>query len=167
MSLDKLDNLIGTWMGDNVLHLSWMNPSEFHSPSELTIGRMVRDKFLTFNYKWSHENTPHEGLLLIGYDAEKEVVNATWVDSWHSSAKPLALSGTVDEQGAMNLYGTYEVPNHPDWGWRIVVNALEDALQIEMFNVTPEAEEDLAVRADYKKARKEISETNDSKSVPE
>lgn len=151
MSLDNLNNLIGVWTGDNVLRLSWMNPPEFYSPSELTIGRTVRDKFLTFNYNWSHENTLHEGLLLVGFDAKKEVVNASWVDSWHSGAKPLALSGTVDEQGAINLNGTYEVPNHPDWGWQIVINALEDRLQIEMFNIMPEGVKDLAVRASYKK----------------
>ena len=90
-------------------------------------------------------------MLLIGYDAENESVNASWVDSWHSSAKPLALSGTVDGKGAINLYGTYEVPNHPDWGWRIIINAPEDTLQIMMFNVTPEGEEDLAVQANYRK----------------
>jgi hypothetical protein len=152
MSLDKFKNsLIGLWTGDNVLRLSWMNPSEFHSTSKLTAAQAVRDKFLTFNYDWSHENTMHEGLLLVGYDAKKEVVNASWVDSWHSSAKPLALSGTIDEHGAINLYGTYEVPNHPDWGWRIVINRLEDALRITMFNVMPEGEEDLAVQADYRK----------------
>ena len=152
MSLEKLNNLIGAWTGDNALHLSWMNPSEFHSPSELTIGRAVRDKFLTFNYSWNHENTPHEGLLLIGYDVEKDAVNGSWVDSWHSSTEPLSLLGTIDEYGTIDLRGTYTVPNHPDWGWRIVISTPEkDALQILMYNVSPETAEDLAVRADYKK----------------
>ena len=152
MSLDKLNNLIGAWTGDNILRLSWMNPPEFHSPSELKIGRAVRDKFLTFNYNWNHENTPHEGLLLVGYDTNKEAVNASWVDSWHSSSEPLALSGTIEEHGTLDLRGTYKVPNHPDWGWRIVINTPEkDAVQIVMYNVSPEAAEDLAVRADYKK----------------
>ena len=152
MSLDKLNNLIGIWTGDNILRLSWMNPPEFHSPSELKIERTVRDKFLTFNYNWNHENTPHEGLLLVGYDAKKQVANASWVDSWHSSVEPLALSGTIDENGTIDLRGTYQVPNHPDWGWRIVIDTPEkDALQIVMYNVPPEAAEDLAVRANYKK----------------
>lgn len=152
MSLDVLNNLIGVYTGENVLRLSWMNPPEFHSPSELKIERAVKDKFLTFNYNWNHENTLHEGLLLVGYDAKKEVANASWVDSWHSSAAPLALSGTIDEHGTTDLRGAYEVPNHPDWGWRIVIDAPEkDALQIVMYNVPLEAAEDLAVRADYRK----------------
>lgn len=152
MSLDKLNNLIGVWTGENVLRLSWLNPPEFHSPSELTIARAVKDKFLTFNYNWNHENTAHEGLLLVGCDSETKVAGASWVDSWHMSAKPLDLTGTIDEHGTLDLRGTYEVPGHPNWGWRIVVSAPEkDALQIVMYNVSPEAEEDLAVRADYKK----------------
>ena len=152
MSLDKFKNtVIGLWAGDNVLRLSWMNPPEFHSASKLTAAQTVSDKFLIFNYNWSHENTMHEGLLLVGYDAKKKVVNASWIDSWHSSAKPLALSGTIDEQGAVDLYGTYEVPNHPDWGWRIVIGAPENTLQITMYNVSPEGAEDLAVQANYRK----------------
>lgn len=129
-----------------------MKPEEYHSPSNLTVALAVKEKFLTFEYTWSHEDTPHEGLLLVGHDAAKKVVNAVWVDSWHSSAKPLVLSGTADEHGTIDLRGTYEVPNHSDWGWRIVINTPEkDALQIVMYNVSPEATEDLAVRADYKR----------------
>lgn len=152
MCLDNIkSNLIGVWAGDNMLRLSWMNPPEYYSLSELTIAQAVREKFLTFDYKWSHETVSHEGLLLVGCDVEKETVNATWVDSWHSDVKPLALSGTIDEQGAIDLRGTYEVPNHPDWGWRIVVSVLEEALQIAMYNISPEGAEDLAVQADYRR----------------
>ena len=157
MSLDKLNNLIGDWTGDNVLRLSWMNPPEFHSPSELTVRRAVRDKFLTFNYNWNHENTVHEGFLLVGCDAKTEVAGASWVDSWHMSAKPLTLSGNIDEHGTLDLRGAYEVPGHPDWGWRIVIDAPEDdALQIVMYNVSPEAQEDLAVRTVYRKSERRL-----------
>ena len=129
-----------------------MNPPEYRSPSELTIAQAVGGKFLTLDYNWSHEDAPHEGLLLVGFDLKKEIVNAAWADSWHSSVRPLALSGAVDEQGAIDLRGTYEVPNHPDWGWRIVIDTPEDALRIVMYNVSPEGKEDLAVRADYTKS---------------
>lgn len=152
MNVDEIKGkLIGRWTGHNVLRLSWMNPPEYRSPSELTIAQAVGGKFLSLSYNWSHEDAPHEGLLLIGFDLEKEIVNASWADSWHSGTKPLALSGSVDERGAIDLRGTYEVPNHPDWGWRIVIETPEDALQVVMYNVSPEGKEDLAVRADYTK----------------
>lgn len=155
MTLEDIkDNFIGEWTGENVLHLSWLTPPQFHSPSVLTAANTVSDKFLSFNYKWEHENTPHEGLLLLGYDAEKKIVNAVWVDSWHSSAKPLALAGTIDDTGTVDLRGAYEVPNHPDWGWRIVINRPDDRLQLTMYNLSPEDEEDLAVQADYRRLAK-------------
>jgi hypothetical protein len=159
MSLDELkSHLIGVWAGENILRLSWMPPPEYHSLSELNVTPIVREKFLAFEYNWSHENAPHEGLLLVGYDAAKQVVNATWVDSWHSSTKPLALSGTADRHGTIDLRGSYEVPNHPDWGWHIVITIPEkDTLQIVMYNVSPEGEKDLAVQVDYKRIQKEIT----------
>lgn len=148
---DIQDNLIGVWAGENLLHLSWLTPTDYHSPSELKVATAVREKFLTFNYQWSHEDAPHEGLLLIGFDQDQSIANASWIDSWHSSAKPLALAGTIDNSGAIDLRGTYEVPNHPDWGWRIAVTTNGDALQVTMYNVSPEGAEDLAVRANYKR----------------
>jgi hypothetical protein len=152
MDFDEIKNgSVGNWAGDNMLRLSWMQPQEYHSLSELSVTQAVGGKYLAFAYTWSHEDVPHEGLLLVGYDAKNKVVNAAWVDSWHASEKPLALSGTVDGQGKIDLRGTYEVPNHPEWGWRIVIGASGEALEIVMYNVSPEGTEDLAVRADYKK----------------
>jgi hypothetical protein len=152
MDFDEIkSNSIGNWAGDNILRLSWMEPQEYHSPSELSVAQTVGAKYLAFTYTWSHENVGQEGLLLIGYDAKNKVANGVWVDSWHASEKPLMLSGADDERGKIDLRGTYEVPNHPDWGWRIVISTLEEGLEIIMYNVSPEGEEDLAVRAGYKK----------------
>ncbi|HZH29431.1 MAG TPA: DUF1579 family protein [Pyrinomonadaceae bacterium] len=152
MDFDEIKSgSVGNWAGDNTLRLSWMNPQEYRSHSELSVTQAVGGKYLAFAYTWSHEDMPQEGLLLVGYDGKGKVVNAAWVDSWHASEKPLALSGDVDGQGKIDLRGTYEVPNHPEWGWRIVVSAFKEALEIIMYNVSPEGTEDLAVRADYKK----------------
>jgi hypothetical protein len=152
MGFDEIKrDLIGNWAGDNMLRLSWMEPQEYRSSSELSVAQTVGGKYLAFTYTWSHENVAQEGLLLIGYEAKNKVVNAAWVDSWHASEKPLTLSGADDEQGKIDLRGTYEVPNHPAWGWRILISTLEEALAIVMYNVSPEGAEDLAVRADYKK----------------
>lgn len=151
MDFDEIkSDSLGNWAGDNILRLSWMEPQEYHSHSELSVAQAVGGKYLAFDYTWSHENVPQEGLLLIGYEAKNKVVNAAWVDSWHAGEKPLVLSGIVDEQGTIDLRGTYEVPHHPDWSWRIVISAPAGALQMVMYNVSPEGEEDLAVRADYK-----------------
>ncbi len=152
MTLDDIKNdYIGVWAGENLLRLSWQTPSEFKSTGELTAATAVREKFLNITYQWSHEDTPHEGLLLIGFDAENQTANAAWVDSWHQSAKPLLLTGTVGDDKSIDLRGEYEVPNHPNWGWRIRLAPAEDDLTMTMHNITPEGEEDLAVQADYKR----------------
>lgn len=152
MTLDDIkDSLIGVWTGENVLRLSWMTPPEFKSVGELTATTAVRDKFLSITYKWSHEDTTHEGLILIGFDAKQQTATASWMDSWHSSTAPMLLKGTISDEKTIDLRGEYEVPNHPNWGWRIVITPNNDALQMTMYNISPEGEEDLAVQADYKR----------------
>lgn len=146
------DNLIGNWTGENVLRLSWLTPPEHPSASKLTTKKTVGGKFISLEYTWEHENAAHEGFLLLGFDGKQEIVNAAWADSWHSSDRPMPLAGKISEQNVIELFGTYQVPNHPDWGWKINIAPTADDLQITMYNVTPEGEDDLAVKAVYKKA---------------
>lgn len=157
MNFDETKGLLsGAWSGTNCLYLRWMNPQEYQSPSELTIAPTVSDKFLALTYTWSHDEHPQEGLILVGYEANKATAHATWIDSWHCNEKPMALSGTFSPQGILDLRGSYPVENHPDWGWRIVFTPSNNTpsnntLQMAMYNITPEGEEDLAVQTDYHK----------------
>jgi hypothetical protein len=105
-------------------------------------------------YTWSHEEVAQEGLILLGYDDKQEIATAAWVDSWHMSSKIMSCQGTIDAQGAIDLRGSYEAPPGPDWGWRIVITPKAGKeLQMVMYNITPEGAEDLAVKADYKRAK--------------
>lgn len=152
MTLDDVkDALIGVWAGENILRLSWMTPPEYKSAGELTVAPAIKEKFLSITYQWSHEDTTHEGLILIGFDAKQQIANASWADSWHSSSAPILLKGTISDDRSIDLRGTYQVPNHPDWGWRIVLTPNDDALQMTMYNISPEGEEDLAVQSAYKR----------------
>lgn len=154
MNLTELqDTLIGAWAGNNLLRLSWLTPPDHNSPSNLSVAQAAKGKFLTFTYTWSHEDIAQEGLLVLGYDTQQEVVTAAWVDSWHMSSKIMSCQGTIDQQGVIDLRGSYEAPPGPDWGWRIVITALSGKeLQIVMYNCSPEGVEELAVQADYKRA---------------
>jgi hypothetical protein len=150
---DIQDRFLGEWTGTNLLRLSWLNPSDFHSPSQLTVAPAAQGKFLTFNYTWSHEDKAHAGLILLGYDTAQALATAAWVDSWHQSAKLFNCQGSIDAAGTVDLRGSYEAPPGPDWGWRIVITpGAAESLQITMYNITPEGEEDLAVQADYTRA---------------
>lgn len=146
------DHLIGDWTGSNLLRLSWLTPSDYHSPSRLSVKHVAKGKFLTFTYTWSHEKISQEGVILLGYDATQEMATAAWVDSWHMSSKVMSCQGSIDQQGAINIRGSYEAPPGPDWGWRIVITPKSGKeLQVIMHNISPEGVEDLAVQADYKR----------------
>jgi hypothetical protein len=146
--------LIGDWTGSNLLRLSWLTPSDYHSLSRLSVQPVAKGKFITVTYTWSHENVAQEGVILLGYDAQQEVATAAWVDSWHMSSKVMACEGSIDAQGAINIRGSYEAPPGPDWGWRIVITPKSGKeLQFVMYNITPEGVEDLAVQADYKREK--------------
>ncbi|MGH7599586.1 MAG: DUF1579 family protein [bacterium] len=148
------DHLLGESTGTNLLRLSWLTPSDFHSSSRLSVKPVAKGKFLTLTYTWSHEDVSQEGVILLGYDAQQEMVTAAWVDSWHMSSKIMACEGSIDTQGAINIRGSYEAPPGPDWGWRIVITPKSGSdLQIVMYNITPEGAEDLAVQADYKRGK--------------
>jgi hypothetical protein len=120
----------------------------------LSVAPVAKGKFLSLTYTWSHEEVAQEGLILLGYDDKQEIATAAWVDSWHMSSKIMACQGKIDEQGAIDLRGSYEAPPGPDWGWRIVITPKSGSgLQIVMYNITPEGAEDLAVQADYKRGK--------------
>lgn len=152
MTFNELqENLTGDWTGENILRLSWLTPPEYPSASKLTAKKAIGEKFLALEYTWEYENKAHQGFILLGFDSKEEIVRASWADSWHSSDRPMPLVGKINEQNAIELFGTYQVPNHPDWGWKINIAPATAAMQITMYNVTPEGEEDLAVKAAYKK----------------
>ncbi len=154
MNLSNLETkLHGDWRGTNLLRLSWLTPSEFVSPSHLSVVSAVKGKFLSFTYTWSHENKAHEGTILLGYDEKQGVATAAWADSWHMSNKLMFCQGTIDAQGVIDLRGTYEAPPDPDWGWRIIISSPTDhELHLTMYNCPPDGTEDLAVQADFTRA---------------
>ena len=152
MSLSKIqDKLLGKWSGKNLLRLSWLDPSDFFSSTDLSVAPAAKGKFLTFTYTWNHDNAAQEGLLTLGYDDNQKIATAAWIDSWHMSAKVMYCQGTITEQGIIDLRGSYEAPPGPDWGWRIIISGSGRELQWVMYNCSPEGAEELAVQADYKR----------------
>jgi hypothetical protein len=146
-------HLAGKWSGTNRLILSWLPNPEHLSPSEMTAGPDVRGLFLRLTYTWQHEGTAHEGTILIGYDRGNDVATAAWADSWHQGARVMACEGSLGDDGTVNVKGSYPAPPDPDWGWRIVLTPVsENRLTLEMFNITPDGTEDLAVRTEYLRA---------------
>lgn len=142
--------LAGRWRGATRLHTPWTTPATHDSDTTAVVAPVGDGRFATVAYTWTHEGKPCDGALLIGREPAGDVAHASWVDSWHQSAKPLTCTGTVDAAGTLSVRGSYPAPEGPDWGWRIVLDAPDDAsFRIVMYNVTPDGEESLAVESRY------------------
>jgi hypothetical protein len=148
--MDLNSKFIGQWKGTYLLVLSWLPSPDFISVSNLEIKSIANGKFLVLSYDWQHEGVTQDGLILFGNNNKQGLVTASWVDSWGMSGKIMNCAGTINQQGDIVLKGSYEVPDNPDWGWRIEIPCpTDDALQIIMYNITPKGEESLACDAKY------------------
>lgn len=148
---DISDRFLGHWKGTKELYFTGPPNPDSVSDSEMVVTSVANGKFLSFAYTWEFKGGGHEGFLLLGNSNAEGVATAAWVDSFHMSAKLMPCEGSVDEQGRINVLGSYEAPPEPDWGWRIEVVPNGDGLQIIMHNISPDGEEVLAVRATYER----------------
>jgi hypothetical protein len=143
----SLASLAGEWKGVNRLYFP--PDSIFESDSKATISLRISGQFLGLAYTWKFEDKPQEGLLIIGCDIKTNAVQAVWTDSWHLSHKFMLCDGTSDGNGKIDVKGFYSVPDHPDWGWRTVIEPGPDKFKYTMYNVTPGGEESLAVDTEF------------------
>jgi Protein of unknown function (DUF1579) len=146
-----LNKLVGKWHGINRLHTTWVkeNPvSETNSSAVIEL--TARGRFLKIEYDWTFEDSPQEGLILIGNENESDSIKAFWIDSWHLSDKFMVSEGRLDENDVISLKGFYTVPDNPDWGWRTIIEPeSNNSFKITMCNVSPEGEESLAVEMKF------------------
>lgn len=150
---ELLEILVGKWRGTNRLHTTWIpeNPVR-ETISIATVELTARGRFLKIEYDWMFEETLQEGLILIGDEKASDSIKAFWIDSWHLSDKFMVSEGGRQLDGSISLKGYYAVPDHPDWGWRTVIETgKENVFRIVMYNVTPEGEETLAVEMELKR----------------
>lgn len=140
---------IGNWSGESQLHLSWLPEGErvVKSASTLRVQSDPHNAFASVTYTWTHDGEEQFGSLIVAAD-EAAVVTAGWTDSWHQSGGVMAMKG--EARSTVNLGGHYSVEGHPDWGWRIQFSRSGSDLVLEMFNVTPDGEEEWAVKAVYR-----------------
>ena len=137
MNFDELkDQFTGEWTGTNRLRLG--EPDDRITSSELKAEPVVGNKFLSLTYTWSFDGAPHEGLMIVGYDRKEGVATASWVDSWHQSAKVLLSEGVIHDHGEVDVKGYYGTPGERFWGWRTTLKMAGSGLLLEMYNCSPE-----------------------------
>lgn len=139
----------GQWSGDSKLHQSWEREESqqvLESASTLHIDLDRNRAFATLTYTWNYKGTEHEGVWIIAVD-EKGKGTGGWTDSWHMNGTVMFVHGE-----GLNMKGEYEVPDHPNWGWRISLEPGKDALALKMWNISPDGDEEWAVEANYTKS---------------
>jgi hypothetical protein len=101
-------------------------------------------------YTWADAGKPQDGVLLVRLDPEPVTLDMVWVDSWHTGGQFMTFRGDARPDGSMSALGSYPAPPGPDWGWRIILDRQTDTeIRIRMYNISPDAEEALAVEATY------------------
>jgi hypothetical protein len=150
---EKLQSLVGKWRGINRLHTAWIKESPVEESNSIAVIELTaRGRFLKIEYDWTYDDSVQEGLILIGNEKESDLFKAFWIDSWHLSDKFMVSEGHLDKDDSISLKGFYAVPDHPDWGWRTVIDPLKNnSFKIIMYNVSPEGEETLAVEIELKR----------------
>lgn len=134
----------GLWQGTARL---WLDPAQpaAESPIVAAINAAAGGGYLVIAYEWSHQGTPHDGVLSVRLRTEPAPIAMTWVDSFHQGGCWMLLA-PEEAGGVLAGRGSYAAPPGPDWGWRIMVSMpAPDALCIEMENIWPEGRVDRAV----------------------
>jgi hypothetical protein len=141
--------LVGNWKGFNRLYVPWMEPPVRETDSTAVLSLKTQDKVLCIEYTWVYDDKPQDGIMLLAQNAKSNEVTMILTDSWHMGHAFLECKGTVDEAGKINVKGYYSVPDHPDWGWRTEFTPGDESFRFDMYNVSPEGEETIAVESEF------------------
>lgn len=159
-SLDLLRAITGRWIGQNWLFLPEQAPHQ--SRSEAVVAAVVNGKFIEIAYTWAIDGADQAGKLLLGYQAAADLLTVVWIDSWHMGDQFMLSQGRIDQQGVVDVRGSYAVEDSPEWGWRTVIEPAAATWRMRMYNVTPEGAEFLGVEATYARS----GETSHALSAP-
>jgi hypothetical protein len=92
------------------------------------------------HYSWLYEGECKDGSIFFNEHGAK------WEDSWHQK-DAVQCAHVPEAWGLFTIGYAYQVPDNPDWGWRIKLSERPDgSLVLQMTNITPWGEEGRAVR---------------------
>jgi hypothetical protein len=144
--------LAGEWTGSYSL---WLRPDTPAQESEFngTIKSAVKSNYFLMKYSWKRGDKDHEGLFLFGGNGKD--ATATWGDSFHSIPEPMHCKGELTDDGGKLIFnGSYSAGEGPTWGWRTEFTRQgPNSLLMEAYNITPDGQEALAVRAEMERVR--------------
>ena len=149
---EELKGLVGEWSGTNRLHLGEWDPVKpiHDSVAAATVRERIRSQFLEVAYTWFHEDKPCEGVLILAGDSQTDSVSAFWTDSWHLAHQVMLCEGRQVD-GNVSVKGSYKVEGHPDWSWRTEIVPDDNLFRFNMYNISPEGAESIAVEMELKR----------------
>lgn len=139
-TLNPLARHEGRFRGTNLLWLEDPNTAEESEGTLEVEGNEVR-------VHWVFRGTPHTGVLRYDFSSDGDGVVLDWTDTWHAE-EGMRLTGR-QQDGEIDVHGTYPAGDGPPWGWRVVLEAKDsERLLLRMFNVPPGGQQVRAVELD-------------------
>jgi len=127
-----LDRATGRYAGTNWL---WFENPDVPEQSATEI-EVAADRI---RYTWEFRGQPQSGVMVFSFDGD--AASAEWTDTWHAKQPIVCPGHRTDDR--IEVVGTYG----PGWSWRTEVTlATADELLVEMFNISPDGKEEIAVR---------------------
>jgi hypothetical protein len=149
-----LAQLAGGWGGTSKL---WLEPDVLSGETPMigNIQIVLDGRFAIFLYQSAVDGEPQHGMFTFGYNTLSDHYEASWLDSFHNNTAIMFCVGTPVENG-FSVLGSYPDPTGgPDWGWRTVVELLDqDHLVITAYNIHPEMGEVKATEARLTRVKK-------------
>jgi hypothetical protein len=149
-----LARLAGGWTGTSRL---WLEPDTLadEAPMVGNIQLILDGRFALFLYQSSIQGETQHGMFTFGYNTTLDRYEGSWVDSFHNNTAIMFCVGTSMENG-FSVLGSYPDPTGgPDWGWRTLVQLLDDDhLLVTAYNILPDGEEARATEARLTRVKK-------------
>lgn len=146
-----LARLAGGWSGTVKV---WFEPGQLISEGAVRgrIRGVLGGLFVVHEYEAKFMGETEHGVAIHGYHLDTKRYESAWIDSFHTGTQIMVSRG-VPKSTLHAVTGSYGGEDDGDTaGWRTEIELKSvDQLMIQMFNVTPQGRESLAVEFDYRR----------------
>ena len=146
-----LARLSGGWSGSVKV---WFESDQLVSDGAVRgrIRGVLDGRFVIHEYEAKYMGEIEHGVAIHGYHLDARRYESAWIDSSHTGTQIMVSRG-VPKASLHAVTGSYGADNHEGaGGWRTEIEMKStDRLLIQMFNVTREGNESLAVEFDYRR----------------